>query len=83
MLKPNEDQIRAMLNLRGDPSFDVFIQWIKKSLIAQSIANNRASGEMAIKNAGRNLELEEILDHINRAPDYLMNIKMADPKQPK
>jgi hypothetical protein len=75
MLKPTEKQIRAILNLEGNVSFEEIIDWINESLISQSIANNHAMGELAIKGQGRNLELEEILKHIKNSRTYQKNLK--------
>jgi hypothetical protein len=75
LIKPSEDVVRAIVNLNSSPSFDTFLGWIHDSLVTQSIQNNRNTGEMAVKKAGGCVELEEILNHIKKAPDYVANLR--------
>ena len=80
MLKPDEKQLRALMNLKDNVAFETFMEWVEQSLHIQSIQNNHRSGEILLKGAGRNLELEEILDYAEKASDYLINMKQAAAK---
>ena len=75
MLKPNENVIRALINLEGNISWNEIVAWIDKSLLTQSIANNKLTGEATIKGQGRNLELEDLLTHIRKCREYELNAK--------
>jgi hypothetical protein len=77
MNQPNEEVVRAIIGLSNNPNFDVFVDWLRDSLISQSVQNNHKLGEVAIRAAGGNIELENILKHIDSAQDYLINIKQA------
>lgn len=73
MLKPTPEQIRAIANMAHNSNWDVVVDWVRDSLIKQSIANNSSVGETTVKNQGRNLELKELLDHIQKVPQYIEN----------
>lgn len=75
MLKPTEKIARALMNLDSNLSWQEIIQWIKDSLYEQSIANNHTLGADTIKMQGRNLELEELLKHIENRYQYQSNLK--------
>lgn len=75
MNKPNEKQVRAMVNLKGNPSWVEFVEWLEESLESQSLSVNHASGENTIKMQGRNLEIEEILKHIESCFTYSDNLR--------
>lgn len=75
LLKPSEDIVRAIVNLSSSPAFDTFLTWLRDSLVSQSIQNNHNQGEVAVKKSGGCLELEEILNHIKKAPEYVSNLR--------
>jgi len=79
MIKPSEEVVRAIAQLSGSGAFDVFVGWIRESLFTQAIQSCRATGEVAIKKAGGCLELEEIMSHINKTPEYVKTFR-ADKK---
>jgi hypothetical protein len=70
MIKPDEQIIRAILNLDNNISWNEIVKWISESLFSVSLKNNHASGDDAIKGQGRGLELEELLKIIRNAADY-------------
>ncbi|MGA3282523.1 MAG: hypothetical protein ABSD50_16260 [Smithella sp.] len=78
MIKPDENVIRAIKNLSGNTSFECIIEWIDNSLSEQAINNCNSVGENTIKIQGRCLELKEILNYINNADNFLINIKQSD-----
>lgn len=80
MLKPDERIIRALGSLENDNFFAEVVNWIEKSLLTQSIANNKLTGEATIKGQGRCLELEELLKHIRDVRKYDQNAKEAKAK---
>lgn len=81
LLKPSEDVVRAITNLNSSPSFETFLEWIRDSLFTQSIKNNHNVGEVAVKQAGGCVELEDILNHVKKAPEYIANLRDAKKAQ--
>ncbi len=77
MIKPSEHTIRALNNLSGNSNWDIFLKWVDESAILQSIRNNKMRGEEAIINHGRNLELEDLLNHISKTSEYLKNADIS------
>jgi hypothetical protein len=77
MNKPTDEVARAISSLENNPMFVELVQWIKDSLIDQSIKNNNNKGEDTIKMQGRNLELEELVKHIENATTYVQNATKA------
>jgi len=73
MIQPTEKIVRAMVNLDGNLSWKEFVQWLEDSLTEQSTKVNHLSGEATIKMQGRNVEIEEILKHINKRHEYMKN----------
>jgi hypothetical protein len=71
MLKPSEEVVRAIANLSSSPAFDTLLAWIRESLITQAVKNTHNTGEVAIKLAGGCIELEQILSHVNKVPEYV------------
>jgi hypothetical protein len=68
MISPDKDVIASLYRLRGDISFQRIIKWIQDSYEEQSFRNNHEREEyMRIQRQGRNLELEEFLDHYKNA----------------
>ena len=78
MVNPTEQEIKAIDNLGSNSNFQIFVKWIERSLTEQSIKNNYAIGEIAIKGQGRGLELIDILKHIDQTGTYLQNAKEAE-----
>lgn len=73
MIKPNENVIRAILNLENNVSWREILQWLEASLVDQSIKNNSLTGEDTIKGQGKGLNLAEIIKHIKSARTYESN----------
>jgi hypothetical protein len=71
MIKPNEEIVHSIANLESNPNWKRICQWIEDSLYAQSINNNKLTGELTIKGQGRGLELEELITYISKTPEYL------------
>jgi hypothetical protein len=83
MLNPTEQEIKAIDNLGNNINFQVIVRWFDRSLKGQSIKNNSACGEIAIKGQGRGLELIDILKHIDQTGTYLQNAKEAERMEKK
>ena len=77
MIAPSEKTARALANLANNENWKIFIQWVDESAILQSIKCNRMRGEETIIMQGRNLELEDLLKHINKASEYLANADIS------
>jgi hypothetical protein len=75
MIKPSEEVVRAIAQLSGSGAFDVFVTWIRESLVTGALQAAHASGEIAVKKAGGCLELEEILNHIAKTPEYISKFR--------
>lgn len=73
MIKPTNEVIKSIVNLESNPFWKEIVQWFKDSLVEGSIKNNKSIGENTLKGQGRNLELEDILEHISKARTYLEN----------
>lgn len=71
MKRPDEKILRSIVNLENNASWHTIVMWLSESLEEQSLQNNKTSGEITIRNQGRNLELLEILEHIEKARQYL------------
>jgi hypothetical protein len=78
MKAPTKDTIRAIKNLENNVFWKEIVGWIQDSLFAQSVANNKNTGENTIKMQGRCLELEDILGYIKRADTFIENAKEAE-----
>jgi hypothetical protein len=78
MVNPTEQEIKSIDNLVNNANFQIVVEWFKRSLTDQSIKNNYANGEIAIKGQGRGLELMDILKHIDQTGIYLQNAKEAE-----
>jgi hypothetical protein len=83
MIRPTDNQIRAIINLESNTFWKEVVSWIESSLITQSIANNASVGEVTIKNQGRNQELQDLLKHINKVREYEANAKDAQRMEKK
>jgi hypothetical protein len=77
MLNPTERQQRALVNLTGDVNWREIVQWVADSLVGQSIEANLLEGERATVRRGGNLELMDILKHIDKNGQYLANARDA------
>ncbi len=77
MLNPNEQEIRALTALIGNSNFDVFYDWLDRSFQARLRVNSHLSGAEQQKGAGRALELEALMEHIKRAPEYMVSMKIS------
>jgi len=77
MIKPSDKVIRAVIALEGNTFWAEILDWLHDSLITQSIANNSSTGEVSVKNQGRNLELQELLKFIKQARAFQENAKEA------
>ena len=75
MIKPSEEVVRAIASLSASGAFETFTQWLRGSLYAQALRSCRSSGEAAIKTAGGCLEIEEILEHIDNTPEYIVRFR--------
>jgi hypothetical protein len=77
MIKPNNEVIKSIINLESNPFWKEIVKWLNASLIDGSIKNNKSIGEETIKRQGRNLELEDILEHISKARIYQENTQQS------
>jgi hypothetical protein len=71
MIKPDGEILRAIAGQRHSSQWDTIVQWMRDSLIDQSLRNNYLTGEYTIKGQGRALELDELLNYIDKAEEYL------------
>jgi hypothetical protein len=83
MIKPNENVIKAILNLENNLFWKEILSWVKESLITQSVQNNNNTGEVTIKMQGRNYELAEFLKEVGKVHDYEKNAKEAKIREVK
>jgi len=81
MLKPTETEIRAMSGLLANSNFDIFVEWLRNSAITQAVSNCKLEGERAIKGAGGVIELQDLLSHINKTPEYIANFRETKKKE--
>lgn len=77
MIRPNNEVIKSIIALESNPFWQEIVKWINDSLIDGSMKNNKSIGEETIKRQGRNLELEDILEHIFKARIYNENTKQS------
>ena len=77
MIAPSENTARAITSLADNVFWQEILKWVEESAMLQSIANNHNRGEETIIMQGRNLELESFLKHVDKAGDYLRNMKEA------
>ncbi len=75
MLKPSEDILRALVSLEGKPDWKEICEWLRDSLIQQSIQNNKSQGDATRIIQGRNQELEEILNYADKAREHLVRAR--------
>lgn len=68
MVKMDEDTIRSVRNLANNENFKVFLEWMKTSMIEQSLKNNYTDDDLSNRrNQGANRELETIIKEVERA----------------
>jgi len=77
MQNPNDDEVRALAALVGGSNFDVFFDWLDRSLQTRLRVNCHLTGDEALKGAGRALELEALMEHIKKAPTYLASLRIT------
>ena len=75
MIKPTEEVVRAIASLSASMAFDTFTTWLRESLFTQAVQSCHNTGEAAVKKAGGCLELEEILNHIDKIPEYIAKFR--------
>lgn len=76
MISPDRDILMAIVRLRGDANFEKLTSWMRLSLDRQSRDNNHVrEGDVSSQNKGRNLELEELLGHIENAETDLKRLQ--------
>jgi hypothetical protein len=77
MIRPSDNVLRAIVALEGNTFWKEIVGWIETSLITQSLANNKATGEATVKMQGRNLELQDIMTNIKDARRFQENAREA------
>ena len=71
MIRPDEETLSALLNLRGDPRWEKVREWFKASL---SYAQ-KALADNTVFNGGRVAELADLEEKIETAKEVLDQIK--------
>ena len=75
--QPSAEQLRAMVNLRGNTDFARFLEWLDESLHATDIGNRTATDDRLIRGQGCAQTLHGILKQVTRAPDDLGKVVSA------
>jgi hypothetical protein len=67
MIRPDEETLRALVGLGGDPRWEKVKAWFKKSLVSAE----KALGDNTIFNAGRVAEVADLNEKIETAKEVL------------
>jgi hypothetical protein len=72
MIRPDEKILEAIVKLESNTLFIEIVKWIEDSLHAQNTLNNHLRDQVDIlKGLGRSLELEELLNKISNARNFI------------
>jgi hypothetical protein len=77
MIRPDEKVLRAILSLEGNPNWEIIRHWFRESLGEVFLDQGVYVPELTKYpfNAGRNKELKELVNHIDKARESLEKIK--------
>jgi len=70
MIRPDEETLRALVSLGGDPRWEKVRGWFKKSLVSAE----KALGDNTVFNAGRVAEVADLSEKIDTAKEVLDQI---------
>jgi len=79
MIRPDERTLLAMESLRGNRDWEIVVEWFRKSLGQVFIEQGMFSQDMARYpfNAGRNAELKELVNTIDKARETLESMRKS------
>jgi predicted HAD superfamily phosphohydrolase len=79
MIRSDEKILGAILSLDGNPNWEVIRQWFRDSLGEIFVEQGAYSPETTkyIFNAGRNKELKELIQTIDKAKENLERIRKS------
>ncbi len=82
MIKPTEKELRAIVNLEGNPNFAIIKDWVNQSMVKQAFELPRIENDTACRMAqGRVQELQLLKGSFDMARDALATLKAQQEKK--